>query len=178
MHQELMHALSIWVRNWCMHWAYMSGTNASTERSPFKTCWAYTSGTDAYPEHTHHYLMRILSVSVKIPNLKRFPQNMLIMCIRNWWVHLAYASGTDACTVRSACASEIKWCLAAPKIKATSLYLSPKVTNPERLYGVKIMKIRAIKISHLGTLNIYNLVTFWQMGHSDIQHADFQDNKY
>ncbi len=93
MSQELVHALSIRVRNW---WGYTSGNNACTERSPFKTCWAYTSGTDAYPEHTHHFLMRILSISVKIPNLKRSPQNMLIMCIRNWWVHLAYASGTDA----------------------------------------------------------------------------------
>jgi hypothetical protein len=27
---------------------------------------------------------------------------------------------------------------APPKIKVTSLYHSPKVTNPERLYGVKI----------------------------------------
>ncbi len=30
------------------------------------------------------------------------------------------------------------------KIKVLSLYFSPKVTYPERLYDVKIMKIRAI----------------------------------
>jgi hypothetical protein len=29
--------------------------------------------------------------------------------------------------------------------KVTSLYFSPKVINPEMLYGVKIMKIRAIE---------------------------------
>ncbi len=112
-HQELMRALSIRVRNWCVHWAYASGTNTCTERSPLKTWWAYASGTDAYPEHTGQELMRALSIRV-----------------RNW-------------CARSACALEIKWCLAAPKGKVTSLYFSPKVTYSERLYGVKI--------SHLGT---------------------------
>jgi hypothetical protein len=60
--------------------------------------------------------------------------------------------------VRNKCAcstwaSEIKWCLSLPKIKIKSFYLSPKVTYPERLYGVKIMKIQ-LKISHLGTFNL------------------------
>jgi hypothetical protein len=32
-----------------------------------------------------------------------------------------------------------------PKIKKIYLYFSPEVTYPERLYGVKIMKIEAIK---------------------------------
>ncbi len=120
--QELMRALSIRVRNWCVHWAYASGTNTWTERSPFKTCWAYASGTHAYPEHTGQELIRALSIRV-----------------RNW----------RAC---SACASEIRWCLAPPKIKGTSLYFRPKFTYPERLYGVKIMKIRAIEILTLGHL--------------------------
>ncbi len=124
--QVLMRALSIRVRNWCVHWAYASGTNVCTERSPFKTCWAkwaYASGTDAYPEHTGQELMRALSIRV-----------------RNW-------------CARSTCASEIKWCLAPLKIKVTSLYFSPKVTNPERLYGAKIMKSERPKISDLGTFN-------------------------
>ncbi len=48
--------------------------------------------------------------------------------------------------------SEINWCLAPQKVKVTSLYLSLKVANPERLYGVKIMKIRAIENLTLGHL--------------------------
>ncbi len=47
---------------------------------------------------------------------------------------------------------EIKWCLALQKIKVTSLYFSPKVTNPEMLYGVKIMKIQTIENLILGHL--------------------------
>ncbi len=146
--QELMCALSIRVRNWCVHWVYETGTDSCIERTyeickgPFKTCWAYAS-------------------------LK----NMLSIRVRNWCVPWAYASGTDAyaehtpkeligamrvCVrnwcVSSACASEIKWCLAPPKIKRISLYFSPKVTYPERLYGVKIMKIRAIENLTLGHL--------------------------
>jgi hypothetical protein len=35
--------------------------------------------------------------------------------------------------------------LAPPKVKVTSLYFSPKVTNSERLNGVKIVTIRAIE---------------------------------
>jgi hypothetical protein len=69
-----MRALSICIRNWCVLWAYVSGTNACTERSPFKTCWSYASGTDAYPwayasgtdafaEHMRQELMCTLSIS-------------------------------------------------------------------------------------------------------------------
>jgi hypothetical protein len=65
-------------------------------------------------------------------------------------MHWAYASGTDcAC---SEGASEIKWCLAPPKVKVTSLYFSFKVTNPERLYDLKIMKIRWTENLTLGHL--------------------------
>jgi hypothetical protein len=105
--QKLIRALSIWVRNWCVHWAYASGTKACTERSPSKTGWAYASGTNAYPEHTgqgfdaylehtHQFLTRMLSISVKLPNLKRSLQHMLSMCVRNRCVHRACASGTEA----------------------------------------------------------------------------------
>ncbi len=67
--------VSIWIRNWCVHWAYASGTNACTEHSPFKICRAYASGTDTYPVHTGQELMRTLSTRVK-----------------NWCVPWAYAS--------------------------------------------------------------------------------------
>ncbi len=146
-----MRTLSIRVRNWCVHWAYAPGTDAycehtgqelmralsirvrnwsCTERTyeiwkgTFKTCWAYASGTDAYTEHTPKELMRALSRRA-----------------RNW-------------CVSSACASEIKWCLAPLKILIISLYFtfSPKVTYPERLYGVKILKIRGIENLTLGHL--------------------------
>ncbi len=66
-------------------------------------------------------------------------QHILIMRIRNWCVHWA-------------CTSEIKWCLVPPKCKVTSLYFSPKVTNPERLHVVcRSWKSEQSKISHLGT---------------------------
>jgi hypothetical protein len=38
-------------------------------------------------------------------------------------------------------------------MKVTSLYFRPKVTYPERLYGVKIMKIRMIENLPLGHLS-------------------------
>ena len=79
-------------------------------------------------EHTHQFLTRMLSISVKFPNLKR--------AFKPCW---AYASGTDACTehprkglvrmlsvrisslhVCWACASETKWGLAPPKIRIIS----------------------------------------------------------
>ncbi len=127
-------------------------------------------------EHTHQFLTHMLSISVKIPNLKRSLQSMLSIRVRNWCVHWAYARGTDACTkrtrqelmralsvrvrnccVRWACASKIKWFLALPKTKVTSLFFSPKITNPERLYGKKIMKVRAIENLILGQRNLNNV---------------------
>ncbi len=108
-HQGLMRTLSIRVRNWCVRWAY-------------------TSGTVAHAECTHQFLTRMHSISVKIPNLKG--------AFNPCW---AYASGTDACAeharkelmrmlsirisslrVCSACAAENKWGLAPPKIKIIS----------------------------------------------------------
>jgi hypothetical protein len=67
-HQGLMRTLIERVRNWCVRWAY-------------------ASGTDAHAEHTHQFITRILSISVKIPNLKR--------AFKPCW---AYASGIDVCT--------------------------------------------------------------------------------
>jgi hypothetical protein len=93
-------------------WAYTSGTDAYTLSIRVRNwCvrWAYESGTDAYPEHTHQFLTHMLSISIKIPNLKRSLQSMLCnvhackelmralsVCVRNWCVHWAYVSGTDA----------------------------------------------------------------------------------
>ncbi len=39
-------------------------------------------------------------------------------------------------------------------------YLNPKIEHPERLYEEKIMKIRAMKISQLGTFNLGSFVSF------------------
>ncbi len=107
----------------------------------------------------HQFLMRMLSISVKIPNLKRASKSdhahkelmrALSVRVRSWCGQWAYATETD---VHDQCAhQQIKCCLAPPKVKVISLYFSPKVTNPERLYGVKIMKIRGIEISKLGKL--------------------------
>jgi hypothetical protein len=79
--QELMRALSIRVRNWCVHvhWEYVSGSNACLEHSPCKTCWAYTSGTDAYPEHTGQELMQALSACMRQELIRR-----LSVRIRNY----------------------------------------------------------------------------------------------
>ncbi len=154
-----MRTLSKRVMNWCVHWAYVSGT-------------------DAYCEHTGQELMRALSIWVRnwfvhwanMWNLKRSFQNMLSIRVRNLCVPWAYASGTDAYDehtpkelmralsvrvrnwcVSSACESEIKWCLAPSKIKIISLYYSPKVTYPERFMVYKWGKSERSKLSHLGT---------------------------
>ncbi len=95
--QELMWVLIICVRNWWVYWACAPGTNACEEPSPFKTSWAFAPGTAAHPEHTCiciSFLRRMLSLSVKIQNLKRSLQNMLSIRVRNWCVHWASASGT------------------------------------------------------------------------------------
>ncbi len=147
MSHELVHTLSIRVHRAQTCWAYASGTDAYPKQwvRNWCVCLAYASGTDAYHEHTHQFLTRVLSISVKIPILKRSLQIMLFMLVRNWCVHWAYLLGTDARTERThqelirtlSVRFRNKWCLAPPKIKATSLYFSPKVTNLERLYGVK-----------------------------------------
>ncbi len=119
--QELMRALRIQVRNWCVHWASIRVRYQCVHRVQSlqnmlsirirNWCipWAYGSGTVAFAEHMHQFLARMLSISVKIPNLKRSLPTMLIndhahkelmralsMHIRNWCVHCAYTSGTDA----------------------------------------------------------------------------------
>ncbi len=85
----------------------------------------------------------MLGISVKILNLKRSLHNMLIMRVRNWSVHWPCASGTDVCTEHML----QKLMPSPPKNRSNKfiLYFSLKVTILERLYGEKIMKIRAIE---------------------------------
>ncbi len=124
--RKLMRALSMRVRNWYVRWACESGTGACTEHTQqvclhraqslqnmlsilirnWCAPWAYGSGTDVHPDHTgqemmhpehlKQFLMRMLSISIKIPNLERSLQHKLSMRVRNWCVHWAYESGTDA----------------------------------------------------------------------------------
>ncbi len=100
--------------------------------------WAHESGTGACTEHTPQILMHAQSAfpSKHAEHTHQELMRTLSIRVRNWCVHWAYASG----------------CLAPPKIKIIILYFSPKVTYPERLYGVKIMRIRAIKNLTLGHL--------------------------
>ncbi len=131
--QELMRTLSVRLgRNWCIPWAYQSGTDVCTE-------------------HMGQELMHALSLRMKF---ERSLQNMLSIRRKSWCVHWAYASWelmwALSIRVRNWCvcwayASEVNWCLAPPKIKIISLYFRPKVIYPNRPYGLKIMKIRAIE---------------------------------
>ncbi len=96
----ILYTLSMRVRNWFMHWACASGTDACTEHVRQELMrklsirvrnwcvhWAYASGTNACTEripiknaeHTHQELMRTLSIRV-----------------RNWCVCSAFASVPDA----------------------------------------------------------------------------------
>ncbi len=119
--QSLQNMLNMHVRNLCVPWAYGSGTDAFAQCA--RNWWvslAYASVSYAYAQH------------------KSKKCQILMGPFKPCW---AYAQGTDAC------ASEIKWYLAPPKMRITSLYFSPKVTSPEWLFGVKIMPIQVIKIS-------------------------------
>jgi hypothetical protein len=155
--QELMRTLSIWVRKWCVRWAYGSGTDTVCSLStrvrnwcmnwaqiwnlkrPFKTCWAYVSGDVVYTEHMRKELKRTLSTRI---------------------------SSLHVC---STCAQEIYRCPAPPIIKIINIYFCPTVTYLERLYGVKIIKTRAIENLTLGHhysvckiyFNVQQLVSFF-----------------
>ncbi len=130
--QELMRALSTRVRNWFAHFAFVSGINVCTECSPFKTCWAFMSGADEYPERTLQELMCALS-----------------MRVRNWCVLWACTS-VFTCMININV--QIPFPAPPPQKKISSLYFNPKFTYPERLHGVKIIKIRGIKTLTLGHL--------------------------
>ncbi len=81
-----MRTLSIWVRNWCVHW-----TSAS--------------GTDTHPKHMHQFLTCMLSRPISLAIFKIL--YTLSMRVRNWCMHFAimpvrycicwaYVSETDA----------------------------------------------------------------------------------
>ncbi len=79
-------------------------------------------------------------------------QMFISMRVRNWWTHWAYESGTGACTehvcqelVRTLSIRVRNWCLHWACVSGNKFVFKPKVTYPERLYGVKILKIRAIE---------------------------------
>ncbi len=87
--KELMRALSMRVRNWCVHWAG-------------------ASGTDAYAEHTSQELVRALSIRIRYlfvhrahslqKNAEHTHQELmhtLSIRVRNWCIRWAYESGTD-----------------------------------------------------------------------------------
>jgi hypothetical protein len=73
------HAEHIRIKNWCVPWAYGSGTDTHqfltrmlsisvkipNLKRAFKTCWSCTSGTDAHTEHTYPFLTHMPSISVK-----------------------------------------------------------------------------------------------------------------
>jgi hypothetical protein len=125
----ILYTISICIRNWCVHWAYASGTNVCTEgtikfvKAPTRHaehmrqelmrtlsvcirnwcyCWADASGTEAYP-------WAYASVSYSYARYKcnnsnfflKFLQTMLSIWVRNWCMHWECASGTDACAERT-----------------------------------------------------------------------------
>ncbi len=93
--QPPQNMLSTRIMNWCVPWAYMSGT-------------------DAYPEHKGQELMHTLSIFISFTYAQHKRK-------KNWCVHWAYASGTDEHAQHVH--QKLKLCLAAPKIKVTSVSL-------------------------------------------------------
>jgi hypothetical protein len=107
-------------------------------------CSVHASVPDAYAQHAHQFLMRMLSRRIS-----------------SWPVCSEYASVPDAYAqhalkgLRSLKLLHTHKEFRGPKWTSKYLlkifYFNPKVALPSRLYGVKILKIGAIKISHLGT---------------------------
>jgi hypothetical protein len=114
MRQELMWALIICIRNWCVRWVYGSGASACTEnkrqelmskvnarmkfekvpskhaehiRQELIWLWAYASVSYVYAQHKR-----------KNSKFKKSLQNMLSLHIRKWYMQWAYTSGYDAWT--------------------------------------------------------------------------------
>ncbi len=117
MQTELMHMLSMRLRNWCMRWAYASETDMCIEHMHQEqicalstrirnSCmhWAYyASGTRERTEHTRHQeLVRALSILGTDACTEYMHQELMhalgTLRIRNLCVHWAYALGTYACS--------------------------------------------------------------------------------
>ncbi len=78
-------------KNFCRFRYYKNYKNIDVfmhMRWPFCARWAYRSGTDVQTEHTHQFLMRMLSMCISFPI---FPMFIL-------YISSAYTLGTDACT--------------------------------------------------------------------------------
>ncbi len=130
--QELMRALSIRVR---------SGTSACTEHARQVPIHAQSTVPSKHAEHTHQKLIRTLNIRVRKwcvcwlyasgtdarPEHTRKHKNSKFEMIPSTHAEHARKELMSTLTRRSACASEIKWCLIPPKIKVTSLYLAPKL---------------------------------------------------
>ncbi len=132
-HQGLMCTLRIHFRNWCV------------------------------PEHMGQKLMRTLSIRISFLRYAQHKRkNSKFLKVpskhaehaRNELMHALSVSFMNWCArsecARSECASEIKLCVAPPNIKVTCLYVSPKVTYPERLHGAKTIEnlhLRTFKYS-------------------------------
>ncbi len=128
--KELMRALSVHVGNWdgiCK--SFMEPRNRSLTGGPVQ----------------QHYL------SYRPATLHSLAESIL----RNRFLGSINVYKYGLWCTRSACASEIIWRLTPPKIKITSSYFIPKVTYPQKdcIYGVKLMKIRAIENLTLGHLS-------------------------
>ncbi len=121
----------LWAR-----WAYGSETHVQAEGARQDWCesWAYKSGTGACTEQWAYS-----------SGTNAFAEGSPF---KTYW---AYTSGTDSYPERT---GQKLMRARSPKTKLTGFYFSPKVTNPERLYCVKIMKIRAIENLTLGHLSV------------------------
>ncbi len=120
--QSLQNMLSIRFRNWCVPWAQALFFYSVSMKLPN---W---KGSSKHADPACKELMCALSVSVK-----------------SWCLHWACLSGTNV-------HAEIKWCLAPPKVKVTSLYFSPQSHQPKKaVWCKKSWKFKQWKISHLGT---------------------------
>ncbi len=100
--QELMWALSICIRNWCVRWVYGSGAGACTENKrqelmiKVNACMKFEKVPSKLAEHISQELIRLwayASVSYvyaqhkrKNSKFKKSLQNMLSLRIRNWCI--------------------------------------------------------------------------------------------
>jgi hypothetical protein len=114
MRQELMWALSICIRNWCVRWVYGSGAGACTENkcqelmSKVNAHMKFEKVPSKHAEHIRHELIRLWAYAsvpyvyaqhkCKNSKFKKSLQNMLSLRIRNWYMQWAYTSGYAAWT--------------------------------------------------------------------------------
>jgi hypothetical protein len=54
------------------------------------------SGTDEHPDYTHRFLMHMLNMRISFPIFEIFILHTLSRCVRNFCMHSACVSRTDA----------------------------------------------------------------------------------